>query len=36
MGWDTFAKKHGIKDITDWRRAYWFAWPGWKAWSDGK
>ena len=35
IGWDTFAKRNGIKSITEWRRAYWFAWPGWKAWSDG-
>jgi hypothetical protein len=33
IGWDTFARRHGIKSINEWRRAYWFAWPGWKAWS---
>lgn len=33
IGWPAFAARHGVKDITDWRRSYWFAWPGHKEWS---
>ena len=36
MGWDSFAKLHGIKNVNEWRSAYWRAWPGWEAWSRDK
>jgi len=36
IGWPAFAKEHGIKDIEEWRRAYWFSWPGWREWKRDK
>lgn len=32
IGWQSFAKRHRVKDINDWRQSYWRAWPGWAEW----
>jgi hypothetical protein len=32
IGWLTFARLHGIKDIEEWRRGYWLGWPGHREW----